>query len=115
MNMPQTTSQERVERLIARTLLEAKRKNKGPIYHLFARLQELDSETERYKRIQINRDVLTLDHASGMRAALAFGIGLVMKYRHRTPGIIRDEIDLALRGLIKARAFEKLEPLSIAA
>jgi hypothetical protein len=106
-----------MQRLIARTLTEAKRKKRGPVYHLLARMSELDDEIARYKRVQLKRDALTYDHASGMRTALVFSVALVMKYRHSTPGLNRDEIDLVLDRLKRAKTFEKVasEPLPVAA
>jgi hypothetical protein len=105
MNTPATTPQERITRLVQRAIVEAKRRNRGPIYHLLARLHELDSETERYKIAQKNERRMTLDHAGGMRAALAFAVALIMKYRHRTAGVTTDEVDVALRRLTKGGVF----------
>ena len=125
MNTPATTAAQRITRLIEQAIIEAKRVRRGPLYHMLARMVELDGDTERYKATQrvslkasssngeerhgnLSQRRMTIDHAIGMRAALGFGIAILMKYRYRTPGVTGDEIDVALKRLKKAGVFTRL-------
>jgi hypothetical protein len=119
MNTPATSPQERITRLVERAVIEAKRRNRGPIYHLLARMTELESESSRYKILQKYKVLSsrTIDEVRGLRRGFEFAVALIMKYRHRTPGITPDEIAVALRRLNTAGIFAKVhsENLPVAA
>ena len=66
-----------------------------------ARLWELESELDSYKRAMNN----TTSYGKGARHGFRFAIQLVMKYRHKLPGLTEDEVEAALIQLRDAKAF----------
>lgn len=103
MNVSHMTASERIQMLVDRALFEKDRPSRGPVFHLLARMWELDHDVEAYLAERQNNH--TTSYGKGARHSLAFAIQLVMKFRHKIPGITEDEIDMALENLKDANAF----------
>jgi hypothetical protein len=68
------------------------------------RYWELEHDTSSYNRYRSQTS--TIHYAKGARDSLGYAIALLMKYKHRCPGVTLGEVGAAIEQLNKSKMFE---------